>query len=96
MDVHTSNKAIIAKLRQVMVDFDEAGVRAVLDAVLSEDVIVHMPYPLGDMTGPEAYYDTCYAPLFDAMPDLERRDWIVMGGATDRGDNWIGCGGHYV
>ena len=35
-------------------------------------------------------------PLFDAMPDLERRDWIIMGGRTEHGDDWVGCGGHYV
>jgi predicted ester cyclase len=31
-----------------------------------------------------------------AIPDLERRDWIVTGGRTEQGDAWVGCGGHYT
>ena len=96
LDPHSENKKIIAKLRHAMNEFEEAPVRAALAEVIAPDAVIHMPYPFGDLTGPEAFYDTCYAPLFDAMPDLERRDWIVMGGVTERGDNWIGCGGHYV
>jgi predicted ester cyclase len=95
-DVHTRNKAAIAPLRHAMVDFDAIAVRAALSKVLAPDATVHMPYPLGDLSGPDEFYDVCYAPLLDAMPDLERRDWIVMGGVTHHGDAWIGCGGHYV
>lgn len=95
-DVHTTNKEIIAPLRAAMVDFEPSGVRAALKDVIAPDAVVHMPHPLGDMTGPDALYDRCYAPLFDALPDLERRDWIVVGGQTENGDNWIGCGGHYM
>ncbi len=95
-DVHTGNKAVIAQLRQAMVDFHADAVRAALLRALAPDAVVHMPHPLGDLTGPVELYETCYAPLFDAMPDLERRDWIVMGGRTEQGNDWIGCGGHYV
>ena len=96
-DVHTTNKALIAPLREAMYNFDAEGVRAALRALIAEDAIIHMPYPLDDMTGPDAFYDTCYAPLFQSMPDLERRDWIVMGGLTaDHEEDWIGCGGHYI
>ena len=96
-DVHTRNKALIAPLREAMYNFDEKGVRAALRALIAEDAVIHMPYPLDDMTGPDAFYDTCYAPLFQSMPDLERRDWIVMGGLTaDHEEDWIGCGGHYI
>ena len=94
--IHTDNKALIAPLRAAMYHFTEMGVRAALDGVIAADAVIHMPYPLGDMVGPDALYDTCYAPLLRAMPDLERRDWIVMGGQTDHGGDWIGCGGHYV
>ena len=69
-DVHTTNKAIIERLRHSMVDFDERNVRAALATVVSADAIVHMPYPFGDLIGPDTLYDTCYAPLLDAMPDL--------------------------
>lgn len=94
-DPHTHNKSLIAPLRAAMSDFEAKGVRHVLKALLHPDAIVHMPYPLGDMNGPDAYFDTCFAPLQQSMPDLERRDWIVMGGRTAHDSNWVGCAGHY-
>jgi predicted ester cyclase len=30
------------------------------------------------------------------MPDLERRDLIVMSGITPEGSEWMGCAGHYL
>ena len=95
-DPHTRNKAALAPLRAAMYDFEPAAVRSALLALLAPDAVIHMPHPLRDMTGPDALYDTCYAPLLAAMPDLERRDWIVMGGPTEHGADWVGCGGHYV
>ena len=95
-DIHSTNKNIIAKLRKAQTDFTEAGVRNALREILLPDADVHMPYPFGDLVGPDDFFDTCYAPLFKAMPDLERRDWIVIGGQTEHCDDWIGCGGHYV
>jgi len=35
-------------------------------------------------------------PLSDAIPDLERRDTIVMSGTTDSGKQWVGCCGYYT
>jgi predicted ester cyclase len=95
IDVHTHNKALIAPLRQAMYNFDEAMVRAELERLLAPDAIVHMAHPMGDMIGPQALYDNCYKSLFAALPDLERRDYIVMAGPTEHGDDWVGCGGYY-
>lgn len=95
-DIHTTHKARIAPLRTAMYDFDADAVQAALHDLIAPDAVIHMPHPLGDMTGPEAYYATCYAPLLAAMPDLERRDWIVMAGTDGDGAAWVGCGGHYV
>lgn len=94
-DIHTQHKQLIAPMRAAMYDFEKDSVQAALKALIVPDAVIHMPWPLGDMVGPEALYDRCYAPLFDAIPDLERRDWIVMGGRTEHGGDWIGCGGHY-
>ena len=95
-DIHTSNKAALVPMRAAMADFDTDGVMAALEGVMAPDAVVHMPHPFGDLLGPEAFYATCYAPLLEAMPDLERRDWIVMGGLDEDGGDWVGCGGHYV
>ncbi|SHH40978.1 SnoaL-like polyketide cyclase [Cognatiyoonia sediminum] len=94
--VHTENKEALKKLHAAMTDFEEASVRSALRNLIAPDALIHMPHPLGDLTGPDELYDICYAPLFKSMPDLERRDWILMGGQTEHGGNWIGCGGHYM
>jgi len=95
-DAPSAHKAHVAPLRAAMYDFSEAGVRAALDAAFAPDAAIRLCHPLGEMTGPQALYETAYAPLFDAIPDLERRDWIVMAGSTPAGDDWVGCGGHYT
>ena len=94
--VHVDNKALISRLRAAMYDFDATRVRKVLNTLVAPDAVLHMPHPLGDMVGPQAFYETCFAPLLTALPDLERRDWIVMGGQSGQTDNWIGCAGHYM
>ena len=96
MDVHTRNKDIIAPLRKAMEDFEPGIVRKTLADIIATDAVIHMPHPFGDLVGPNDFFDACYAPLFNSMPDLERRDWIVMAGRTEQGDDWVGCGGHYV
>jgi len=90
------NKALIAPLRQAMYDFCKTGVRSALKDLLSPDVILHLPHPFGDQTGAEKFYTICFDPLLKALPDLERRDYIVISGTTETGDNWVGCGGYYT
>jgi|TARA_B100000073_G_scaffold346432_1_gene357824 predicted ester cyclase len=95
-DIHTQNKTTVAKLCAAQADFTEAGVRKALCKLILPEAKIHMPHPFGDLIGPDEFFETCFTPLFDAMPDLERRDWIIMGGETEHGDDWVGCGGHYV
>ena len=89
-------KQAILPLRTAMAEFADAPVRAALDACFAPGAQVHMCAPFGDMTGPGALYDACYAPLFAAMPDLERRDMIVVAGTTPEGQNWVGTMGNYM
>ena len=95
MDLPSTHKALIAPLRAAMYDFDAEAVRAALAEVAAPDALFRLCYPFGDVIGPEAYFDAAYAPLVAALPDLERRDWIVMGGTTPEGHEWVGCGGQY-
>ncbi len=95
-DPHTAHKAQIKPLRQAMYDFAEPAVREVLADLVSADAVMHLSHPIGDMTGPDQIYQIAYAPLFRAIPDLERRDTIVMAGPTPEGADWVGCGGYYM
>jgi predicted ester cyclase len=95
-DIHQRNKAVIAPMRRAMVDFDETGVRAILDQVCSLRAVFRLCYPFGEMSGSQEFCDRAFVPLFAAIPDLERRDTIVIAGTTPEGENWVGCCGYYT
>jgi predicted ester cyclase len=96
MDIHTRNKDLIAPVRAAMYDFDMGGLRAALHALCAPEVAFRLAFPFETTVGVDAYLDKVYAPLLAALPDLERRDFIVMSGPTPGGDDWVGCGGTYV
>ncbi|MEM6373357.1 MAG: ester cyclase [Pseudomonadota bacterium] len=96
MDRHSSHKDLIAPLRAAMYDFDIETVRGEMNAICAPDVVFRLCFPFETIEGVDGYLDRVYAPLSGAVPDLERRDWIVMAGPTDAGADWIGCGGFYT
>jgi predicted ester cyclase len=95
MDIHQNNKQIIGKFRAALYDCQVADLADQLRDILAPDCQIHLAYPLGDLNGPEELYQKIYHPLTRAIPDLERRDFIVMAG-NDVTGNWVGCGGHYM
>ncbi len=96
MDIHNDNKAVIAALREALYNYVPDTVQRALHQAFTADATVHMAYPFETMVGPEALYQTAYRPLQHSIPDLERRDTIVMAGPTRHGDNWVGCCGYYT
>ena len=89
-------KSVVSPFRQAAATFTEAGVRQALCALMAPDAALRLCHPFGDLTGPDALYAACYRPLLEAMPDLERRDMIVLCGQTPEGEAWIGCMGNYM
>jgi predicted ester cyclase len=57
---------------------------------------VQLAHPFEDLDGAPDLYGRAYAPLLKAIPDLERRDTIVMAGPTPQGSDWVGCCGYYT
>jgi predicted ester cyclase len=95
-DKHTSHKALIAPLRAAMYDFDPKALRSVLHDICAPDVTFHLSFPFETTVGVEAFRDKVHVPLLRSLPDLERRDFIVMAGPTPEGADWVGCGGYYT
>ena len=93
---HNHHKALFAPFKQAYYEGDKAALRAEMDKLFASDCLFHMCAPFGDFTGVDAFFDTVITPLFDAMPDLERRDFIIMAGPTEHGDDWLGCGGNFI
>ncbi|TCL08795.1 SnoaL-like polyketide cyclase [Shimia isoporae] len=73
--------------------------RAALLALFAPDAKIRMGHPFQDVAGPQDLWERVYTPLIDAIPDLERRDFIVMAGprwGQDKSGNWVGLGGNFV
>lgn len=96
MDAHTHHKELLAPIRAAMYDFSATSVRAALHAVCDRDVAFNLSFPFETTRGVDAYMDKVFASLHAAVPDLERRDTIVMAGPTPEGAEWVGCGGYYT
>ena len=72
----------------------EEKLHAIRD-IYSQDVDWNGPHPINDLHGSDALIASFWSPLLAAMPDLERRDDIVIANSFKGGD-WIGATGHYA
>lgn len=95
MDIPNQNKARLAPLRLAQQNFTPDGVQRAMRRVFADSAICHLSFPFETMRGADAFYAQALAPLFKALPDLERRDYIVMAGADDDGAQWVGCAGFF-
>lgn len=93
---HERHRQALTPLRAAMYDWDSDAVLGALDTLCAPDAVFRLANPLGAHVGTQQLFDHVFAPLLTAIPDLERRDWIVMAGETPEGADWVGCGGTWV
>ncbi len=89
------NKKKIHQLSQSQYNFDAVAVKSLLIDLFTRDAKVQLCFPFEDLAGASALFDQAILPLSKAIPDLERRDTIIMSGPTDKGEDWVGCAGYY-
>ena len=89
-------KSLIAPLFEAMGDFSLSQVKPELEKIFSQDCLVHMCFPFNDMQGSDAFYTNCLEKLSTAVPDLERRNLIVLAATTEHGNEWVSTMGNYV
>ncbi len=97
--VHDRNKGAIAPLRRALKLGGEQAVRETLMAHFAPDAAIRLGEPFQDVDGVEDLWERVWVPLLQAMPDVERRDFIVMAGprwGEGKTGNWIGLGGNIV
>ena len=87
-------KRVVADLGKALYNLNENNLPKVFKKVLDADCEIHFTHPIEDLTGPESYYESVYAPLIKAIPNLERRDYITIAGEV-HGEIWVGCAGFY-
>lgn len=63
---------------------------------LATKIDAHFCHPFGDVQGAKNVFEQVYLPLMTALPDVERRDLIVMSGVTSEGQYWLGTMGNYM
>ncbi|MCR9148545.1 MAG: ester cyclase [Rhodobacteraceae bacterium] len=93
---HSELKAVLSPFRAAASSATGEGLRAALGQVVAPDATLRLCHPFGEVTGPQGWFDTALGPLLAAMPDLERRDMILLAGTTPEGQDWIGCMGNYL
>lgn len=89
-------KSALAAFRRATATFEADTVQSALKETFTPDTTLHLCHPFGDQTGHQAYFDTCLAPLHIAMPDLERREMILIAGTTPEGQDWVASMGSYM
>ena len=93
-------KSVLAKFREAATTFGSGlkqnQVQIALDELFTDDAILQLCHPFGNLRGPGQFYSNCLRPLKQAMVDLERRDMIVLAGTTPEGLDWVGCMGNYM
>ena len=99
MSVHDRNKILLAPLPSALSEGGELAIHTALDEVFAPGSGISLGHPSGTMQGPDNLWKNVYAPLLVAMPDLERRDFIVMARpclGDFRGGNWVGLGANFI
>ncbi len=94
--IHDRNKGLIAKLNGYLYDIEPERLKGQLSLLFAPECVIHLCSPFEDIAGPAEYYERVYAPLLEAVPDLERRTYIMMAGDSVHDTNWVGCAGTYV
>ena len=94
--LHMDNKAALEPLRKALYDFEPSAIRSALDQVFERDAPVHLAHPFETLEGPQHWLEAALLPLAQAMPDLERRDTLVLSGRSLIDSDWVGCAGYYT
>ena len=94
--MHLHNKRLLSDFREALYNFDPQRLNDAMQSLFDAEASIRLSHPFQELQGPDAMLRQVYLPLQKALPDLERRDYIVMAGRTEHGDNWVGCGGYYT
>ena len=94
MTGHLTNKRHLYAALSRLAEAQGPDLRAVLSDLYRPDAEWRGSHPLNEMRGVEAMEAQVWQPLKRAMPDLERRDQILVA-STFEGRDMVACLGHY-
>ena len=94
MTVHLENKRRLYAGLSRLAEASSGDLRARLADLYHPAAEWRGSHPLNEMSGTDAIEAQVWQPLLTAIPDLERRDLIVLGGEYE-GRDMVACMGHY-
>ena len=95
---HTT-KAAVYELVDALRSCDPDKLKAALHRTFTPDAKIQLGHPFGKLTGPKELWETVYEPLTKAMPQFERRDFIMISGprwGAPNAEEWVGIGGNFL
>lgn len=92
----TELKALFSTYQFATLNIEWDSAKQALNELFAPRANLNLCHPFGTLTGADAFFDSCLGPLLTAMPDLERRDMIVLAGTTTQGQDWVGSMGNYM
>ena len=75
------NKLLVRGYLNSIIKDGVSKLEANLDKSFSKEIKVNCFYPLNEFSGLQDFKDKFWTPLFEALPDIERREQVVIGGA---------------
>lgn len=91
---HLANKRFVHAALYELARATPATLMAALEAAYHPDAEWRGSHPMNELRGLEAIAATAWRPLLAALPDLERRDSILIGGEYE-GADFVAAMGHY-
>lgn len=91
----TNLKSALGPYQAALSTANPSAAAAAIAALFDPEAEVKLCHPFGTGQGGQALL-AALAPLHLAMPDLERRDMIVLAGTTPEGQDWVGTCGNFI
>lgn len=88
------NKDTLKIFRDALYHQKPERVREAILGIFAAKAKIQLCFPFETLASPSAFADV-FDDLIAAMPDLERRDHILIEAEDDDGATWLGCGGFY-
>lgn len=88
-------KQKIKNLSQAQYNFNPDTVKQCLLDLFANKALVQLCFPFENLNGADGLFAEAIMPLYRSMPNMERRDTIIVSGLTDGGNIWVGCCGYY-
>ena len=93
---HHDHKQQLTAFRSALYDGNLSALRAAAKSLFAENAVIKLSHPIGTLPSATHWIDDVFGGLAKAIPDLERRDLIVIGGTSEIGADWVGCCGYYT